>query len=109
MACPADCILGQIFRRYTETADAEGIAPLHDLRRDLRQLLLAEVGIAEVGVEIRDRQDHPLTVLLLVGKVVGNQGADNRGRNLFGQCRFHFLYECRRQLRLCLLYTSRCV
>ena len=91
MACPAVLVLWQIFCRHTETADAEGIAPLQDFRRDLRQLLLAEAGIAEVGVEIGDRQDHPLAVLLFVGEVVGNQGADDLGRNLFRQYRFDFL------------------
>lgn len=100
MACPTVLLSGKIFRRHAEAADAEGIAPLHDLCRDLRQLLLAEDGIAEVGVKIGDRQDHPLAVVLLVGKIVGDQGADDLGRDLFGQCRFDFLYEFRRQLWL---------
>lgn len=81
MVCPADLVLGQIFRRHTEAADAEGIAPLQDLRRNLRQLLLTEAGVAEVGVEVGDRKDHPLAVVLPVGEVVGDQGADNLRRN----------------------------
>ena len=98
-ACPAVCALWQIFFRDPIPADAESIAPLHDLRRDLGQVLLAEAGVPEVGVKACHRQDGPFAIILPVGKVIADQRTDNLGWNFLRKRRFHFLCQFRRQLR----------
>lgn len=98
-ACPAVCVLWQIFFRDPIPADAEGAAPLHDLCRDLGQIFLAEAGLPKVGVKVRHRQDHPFTIILPVGEIIADQRTDDLGWNFLRKCRFHFFCQFRRQFR----------
>ena len=98
-ACPAVCILWQIFFRDPIPADAESIASLHDFRRDLGQILLAEAGISEVGVKACHRQDHPLAIILPVGEIIADQRTDNLGWNFLRKRCCYFFGQFRRQLR----------
>ena len=71
-------------------ADAEGVAPLHDLYRDLGQILLAEAGVPEIGVKVCYWQDHPLAIILSVGEVIADQrpgtlGLGRKNRDLILQ------------------------
>lgn len=95
--CP---YLWQIFFRDPIPADAEGIAPLHDLCRNLGQRLLAEAGVPEVGIKVCDRKNYPFAIILPVGEIIADQRTDNLGWNFLRKCRFHFICQFRRQLRL---------
>lgn len=92
-------MLGQIFFSDPIPADAESIAPLHDLRRDFGQVLLAEAGVPEVGVKACHRQDHPLAIILPVGEIIAGQRTDNFGWNFLQKRRFQFLCQLGRQFR----------
>ena len=99
-ACLAVCVLWQIFFCDPIPADTEGAAPLHDFRRDLGQILLAEAGISEVGVKACHRQDDPLAIILPVGEVIADQRTDNLGWNFLRKRCCYFFGQFKRQLRL---------
>ena len=69
----------QVFLPDPVTADAETVASLDDLPGELVQIFPAEVGVAEVAVEIGHREHHPVTVLRAVGQIVGHQSGQDIG------------------------------
>ena len=90
----------QIFLPDPVAADAETVASLDDLLGKLVQIFPAEVGVAEVTVEIGHREHHPVAVLRAVGQVVGHQGGQDIGRHFLRAHLLKPLCQFRRQLRL---------
>lgn len=90
----------QIFLPDPVAADAETVASLDDLLGKLVQIFPAEVGVAEVTVEIGHREHHPVAVLRAVGQIVGHQGGQDIGRHFLRAYLLKPFCQLRRQLRL---------
>ena len=90
----------QVFLPDPVTADAETVASLDDLPGELVQIFPAEVGVAEVAVEIGHREHHPVTVLRAVGQIVGHQSGQDIGGHFLRAYLLKLFCQLCRQLRL---------